>query len=232
MRPALFALLFLAAPVAVNAQRNAEDLRDRPATLGGGLEIGIPIGAFGNSWGREIVGVSANLGVPMRILPFDWGFDFAWGSMGGESAVVAVDQEHLEAGTKGDLKVRSSVYGYHGLLRLRPTFGKVSPYVEGLAGLRHFTTRTKVEVDGMDKPLSKERNAGAFAWSSGWAAGVQVAPTRAFYVEGRVERINSGEVEYVDPASITISPQGEVGFSTIKSPTRTVNVHLGIGFLF
>lgn len=236
MRPFIIAVLLLASMAETHAQRGRgqgdRGFRDRPATLGGGLDIGIPIGAFAESWGREIVGVSANLAVPMRALPLDWGFDFAWGSMGGESAVVAVDQDHLAPDTQGDLTVRSNVYGYHGLLRLRPMFGKVSPYIEGLAGMRHFTTRTKVRVDGLDKPLSKERNAGAFAWSSGWAVGLQVAPSRAFYVEGRVERINSGEVEYVDPRSIVISPQGEVGFSTITSPTRTVNVHLGIGFLF
>ncbi|MDX9750069.1 MAG: hypothetical protein RBT71_03200 [Flavobacteriales bacterium] len=234
MRTIVLTALLLAATAGAHAQRrgDARGFRDRPATLGGGLDIGIPIGAFADSWGREIVGVSAHMGVPMRILPFDWGFDFAWGSMGGEKAVVAVDQDHLAPDTQGDLTVRSNVYGYHALLRLRPTFGKVSPYVEALGGLRHFTTRTKVRVDGLDKPLVKERNAGDFAWSSGWAAGVQVAPGRAFYVEGRVERINSGEVDYVDPASIVISPQGEVGFSTIGSPTRTVNVHIGIGFLF
>ncbi len=238
MRLALTTVLFLAVLVDAQAQRRDQrgngdwGFRDRPATLGAGLEIGIPIGAFADSWGREIVGMSANLAVPMRILPLDWGFDFAWGSMGGENAVVAVDQEGLAPHTQGDLSVRSNVYGYHGLLRLRPMFGKVSPYVEGLAGVRHFTTRTKVRVEGLDKPLSTERNAGAFAWSSGWAVGLQVAPTRGFYVEGRVERLNSGEVEYVDPRSIMISPQGEVQFSTIGSPTRSVNVHFGVGFLF
>lgn len=216
------------------AQRDRDRFwgRDRPATLGGGLEIGIPVGAFADSWGREIVGVSADLGVPMRLLPFDWGFDFAWGSMGGESRLVEVEQENLDPNTTGNLTVRSNVYGYHGTLRFKPVIGKVSPYIEGLAGLRHFTTRTRIKVDGTNEQLSKERNASAFTGSAGWAVGVQVAPTRGFYVEGRLERLNGGKVTYVDPRSISITSGGDVSYETISSPTRLVNVHLGIGFQF
>jgi hypothetical protein len=203
----------------------------RQTTLGGGLEIGIPMGQFSESWGREIVGVSANLGVPMRLLPFDWGFDFSYGRMGGDRQVVALNEQFLST-TTGELKVNSVIYGYHGLLRFKPINGKVSPYVEGLLGLRHFTTKSRVEVDGLDQPLRKERNANDFTGSSGWAVGVQVAPTRAFYVEGRVERLNSGRVSFVDPNTIVIDGNGGVEFETRSSQTRVVNVHLGVGLRF
>ncbi len=232
----LFLLSLITLATAAEAQQRQDDwrqnFRGRPATLGGGLEIGIPVGAFADTWGREIVGVSANLGVPMRILPFDWGFDFAWGSMGGESRLVDIDQENFDPNTTGNLSVRSNVYGYHGTLRFKPINGKVSPYIEGMAGLRHFTTRTQIKVDGTSEPLLKERNASAFTGSAGWAVGLQVAPSRAFYVEGRVERLNGGKVTYVDPRSISISAAGDVDYETISSPTRLVNVHLGIGFRF
>ena len=52
------------------------------------------------------------------------------------------------------------------------------------------------------------------------------------YARGRVERLNGGKVTYVDPRSISISAAGDVDYETISSPTRLVNVHLGIGFRF
>jgi hypothetical protein len=203
----------------------------RPTTISGGLEIGIPIGAFADSWGREIVGLSANMAMPMRLLPIDIGFDFAWGRMGGDKEVVAVNEQVLAVNT-GELTINSNIYGYHGLARFKPINGMVSPYVEVLAGFRHFTTRSELRVEGLNEPLREERNSSKFVGSTGWAVGVQVAPTRAFYLEARVERLNSGKVEYVDPRSIVINGNGDVTYQTLKSPTRVANVHLGIGFRF
>lgn len=205
--------------------------RGRPATLGGGLEVGIPVGLFAENWGQETVGLSANVASPMRLLPFDLGFDFAWGRMGGDRRVVAVNEDLLAVNT-GELSVNSDVYGYHVLARFKPINRKVSPYFEVLGGLRQFTTRSTLRVDGADRPIRKDRNANSFVGSAGWAVGAQVAPTTHFYVEGRVERLNTGRVAYVDPRSIRIDGNGEVSYETRSSPTRTVNVHLGIGFRF
>lgn len=241
MRSHLFLFLFLGCATLASAQQRGNGRNDRPnnagllqnrmSTLSGGLEIGIPVAAFGDSWGREIVGLSANVAMPMRLLPFDLGFDVAWGRMGGESKVVAVNEAVLAVNT-GDLEVNSNVYGYHALARFKPFNGKVSPYVEGLVGLRHFTTRSILRVDGLDEPFSKERNASSFAGSAGWAVGLQFAPTRAFYVEGRVERLNSGKVAYVDPDSIVIDANGVVSYETRSTSNNVVNVHLGIGLRF
>jgi hypothetical protein len=213
--------------------RNANDRWNNPRTptLGVGLEIGIPRGAFNDSWGREIAGFSANFTAPMRLLPFDWGFDYSFGALGGESQVVAINEEALTA-TTGDLRIRSSVMGYHGQLRLKPFNGKVAPYAELLAGARHFVTRTTIEVEGLDQPVREDRNESALSWSSGWAVGLQVAPSRAFYVEGRVERLNGSKVDYVDPRSISIQPDGQVNYTTLRSGTHVLNIHLGVGLRF
>jgi hypothetical protein len=226
MRTLTTIALLLTMATAVSAQFSR-----RPVTLSGGLEIGVPVGEFQDTWGKEIFGVSGNLTVPMRILPFDWGFDFAWGRMGGTSRQVPVSIEHVEA-TTGDLRVNSDMFGYHGLLRLKPFNGKVSPYVEGMLGIRQFTTRTKIDVVGMDQPYFDQRNANEFIWSHGWAAGIQIAPAKMFYFELRAERLNGGQVAYVDPRSIEISDQGVVDYSTLNSGTRVVNVHVGVGLRF
>jgi opacity protein-like surface antigen len=206
-------------------------LQHRPVTLGGGLEIAIPFGEFDQALDKQMVGVSANLTVPMRLLPFDIGFDFSWARMGSVRDVVTVNDEYVDA-TTGDLRTRSEVYGYHGQLRFKPFNGKVSPYIEGMAGLRQFTTRTDITVDGLDQPIMTQRNANSFVGSYGWAVGIQVAPTKVFYIEGRVERLEGGRVSYVDPRSIAVSPDGDVSYATVSSGANVVNVHLGIGFRF
>lgn len=205
----------------------------RTASVAGGLEIGIPIGEFDATWGHQLVGLSANMTMPMRRLPLSYGFDFAWARMGSESKVVAIDEENIES-TTGDLSVKSNVYGYHALLRLQPFTGKVSPYVEGMAGARQFTTSTEIEVDGMDAPLMEQRNENEFIGSTGWAAGLQVMPgkQRNFFLEARVESLAGGQVSYVDARSIVVSPEGEVNYGTLTSGTRVMNITFGIGLRF
>jgi len=203
----------------------------RAATLGGGLEVGIPRGAFNDSLDKNIAGFSANFTVPMRLLPFDWGFDYAYGTIASENQEVDIQEEALTV-TTGDLKVRSTVMGYHGLLRFKPLNGTVMPYIEGLAGARHFSTRTTIEVDGLDEPLREERNETALSWSAGWAVGLQIAPTRSFYIEGRVERLSGSEVSYVDPRTIVVDNEGVIDYETQSSPTHVLNIHLGIGLRF
>ncbi|MCB0763498.1 MAG: hypothetical protein R2815_12175 [Flavobacteriales bacterium] len=220
----------LALPLLLFAHLSAQPLR-RPVTIGGGMEIGVPFGEFGDSWGKEMLGLSGNFTVPMGILPFDYGFDFAWARMGGEKDDVHVNEEYIES-TEGRLAVNSNIYGYHGLLRLKPFTGKVSPYIEGMAGVRQFTTHTSLTVDGVDDPLMEQRNTNDFVFSHGLAAGIQVAPSKVFYIEGRVERLEGGKVTYVDPGSIEIDPAGNVTYGTLTSGTHVVNVHLGIGFKF
>lgn len=207
--------------------------QDRPAAIAGGLEIGIPIGEFDNTWGHQMAGLSANMVVPMRRLPLYFGFDFAWGHMGGKTVEVAVDEEGV-ASTTGDLSVRSNAYGYHGLVRLQPFTGKVSPYIEAMGGLRQFTTRTEIKVDGLDQPIMEQRNENAFIGSGGWAAGVQILPgkSRNFLLEMRVERLDGGRVTYVNPDAIEISPEGDVDYGTLSSGVRVVNITFGVGIRF
>jgi hypothetical protein len=203
----------------------------RSPTISGGLEIGIPRGEFNDTWGRELVGFSANMAMPMRLLPFQWGFDFGYAQMGSERSKIPVNDNFIEA-TEANLRVNANVYSYHGLLRFRPIRGQVSPYFDGMLGLRHFTTNSVVRVDGLSEPISKERRTSNFSGSSGWAAGVMVGVSGMLYLEGRVERLSGGRTSYIDGRSISIDPQGQVTYETLNSRTSTVNVHLGFGFKF
>lgn len=199
--------------------------------LGGTVGVGVPTGEFADTWGKEMFTFGGQLAAPSRRLPLQLGFAFGYGIMGKEMGKVMVSDPSLLA-TEDRLTVKAKVLSYHPFLRLSPSKGKVRPYVDGLVGMRQFTTRSRLTVEGLDKPLSKERNANDFVMSTGWAAGLMVTLGGAGYIEARVERFHSGKTTYVDPSSIAVDPNGEVSFSTLNSATGTVNVLLGLGFRF
>lgn len=199
--------------------------------IGGGIGLSIPTGEFQGTWGRNMFDINAHLAFPLGILPFQGGFAFDHGRMGGSRDIVPVNDAALTA-TEGELRVRAKVLSYHPLLRFSPLKGKVRPYVDAMAGFRQFSTVSTIHVDGLESTYSTERNSNDLAFSTGWAAGVMITWGGVAYVEARVERFNSGEATYVDPASISVDDQGTVGFNTLTSKTNAVNVLLGIGLRF
>jgi|694.fasta_scaffold02783_29 hypothetical protein len=235
MRPALLLLIApLLAPALLLAQ---DDTPQRPfagrqSTIGGGLEINIPVGDFNEVWGRNFWGFSANFTAPARRLPIDYGFDFSYARMGTREGKVFADQAGAADPIEGDLTVKCKLYSYMAQVRLRPIHGRVSPYVEGLFGARQFTTRSELVLDGASDPTIEDRKANAWTGAYGWAAGTLVGFGSQFYVEGRVERLWGGRVSYVDPTSITISDTGEMSYGTLSSATDVVNVQVGIGLRF
>lgn len=235
-RPLTALLLAVTATTAVLAQQNdpapRRPFQGRQSTLSGGLELAVPVGDFNNVWGRNFWGFSANFTYPARLLPFDYGFDFGYGRMGTNEATITVQQPAPNAAVEGDLTVRSKVYSFLGMVRLRPINGRVSPYIEGLFGARQFTTRSDLTIADGSAPDSWDRNANAWTGAYGWAAGTLVGFGPQFYVEGRVERLWGGRVEYADPESIEITPAGDVTYDKLESATDVVNVQLGVGIRF
>lgn len=204
----------------------------RPTTLSIGGTVGTPLGQFNEEYGKAILGLGGNISVPMMgILPLETGFAFNWGRLGAERETVVVDQAYLST-NEGELRTTSNMYSFHLQGRFRPFTGRVSPYVDGLAGVRTFSTRTRITVEGLEEDLSNERNALDATWSYGWAAGIQVKVGAPLYVEARVEKLQGHKVDYVDPETIIVTPSGQVEYQLRSSHTDVFNVHLGIGFTF
>jgi hypothetical protein len=199
--------------------------------IGGTIGISVPKGEFADTWGRNMFTFGGQLAFPHGLLPLQFGFAFDYGVMGERSRTVPVANPGLTA-TEGRLAVQAKVLSYHPLLRFSPLKGKFQPYVDGMVGLRQFTTLSTIAVDGLDQPISRERDANAFAFSAGWAAGLMVHFAGIAYIEGRVERFSSGKTSYVDPASISISSSGDVDYNTLHSRTDAVNILVGIGIRF
>jgi hypothetical protein len=201
----------------------------RSTTLSGGVEFGIPLGEFDHTWGQTTSGLSANIALPLRILPLEIGYDFAWGRMGGEYDAEQAPGNILGSQTGQRVEVNSDVYGHHGLIRLNPMRGQVRPYGEVMLGARHFVTRSVVTTE--EGVVDDERD-GSVASSVGWAVGAMISLSRQFYVEGRVERLFSGEISYVDPTTIEISSDGSVGYEKLQSRTDVLNIQIGVGLRF
>lgn len=227
---ALCLMLFTAA--SITAQNNDNTQRTtRSMTLSGGLFIGEPLGQFDAAFGREIIGLGANFATPILKLPIEWGAQFNWGTLGGEDAIVAVDEEFLGT-TEGTMKVKSNMYAVHGLARFKPLQGQVRPYFDLMAGWRTFSTRTKLRVEDIDGTLTNEKNETDWTTSLGWAVGLMYGFNHRIYAEGRFEKLNGGRVTYVDDTSIAITPEGLVTYETKTSQTDMFNIVLAVGFNF
>lgn len=201
-------------------------------TLGGTIGMSIPTGEFDRTFGKDMFHLGAHMGFPLGRTPLlQGGFAFGYSVMGRNEVTVPITTDYLGI-TEGTLTTRCKVFSYHPLLRLNPLGGRVRPYVDGMVGFRQFSTTSKVEADGIEDNISKERNETDLAFSTGWAAGVMVTLGEVAYIEARVERFDSGEATYVDPESVTVSDQGAVGFGTLTSNTDVTNIMLGVGFRF
>ena len=200
-------------------------------TLSVGLEVGEPLGEFDDNYNGNPAGLGLNLSIPGGLLPIEWGFDFGYASMGSNRSDVEIQDENLDV-TEGTMKINSNIYGYHATARFKPLNGLFAPYIEGLAGLRTFSTKTKIEVDGLDDPYSTERNSQAVAFSYGWAAGAMFNVGKVVYLEGRFEKLRGTDVEYVDQNTVQVDENGNFTYETRKSNTNIANIHLGIGFRF
>lgn len=228
-------LLLLIGPYHLAAQRTDGSSKGnhdrRPMTVSFGMRLGVPTGEFDLVYDRELFGLGGNFSVPFRRLPFEWGLDVGWQRMGSTETTVAINEEFIEA-TEAELDLNADMWAYHTFMRFKPLRGRVCPYADAYAGVRTFSARTKIRVDGLEEPLSNDRNAMDAAFSYGWGAGLMVKLKKAVNVEAGFQKLQGTEVSYVDPESITVSPDGVVGFGTLTSNSDLFNVHLGIGFNF
>ncbi|MBL7964790.1 MAG: hypothetical protein JNM31_13210 [Flavobacteriales bacterium] len=224
----LTTIALLASALVASAQN---ENRGRSATLSLGGHYGEPLGEFEQVWESGFPGLGGQLSVPMRRLPFEWGLGFTWSYLGNKDFTVPIDVASVPSKT-GELDVNVNLYAVHPFLRFRPIQGRVMPYVDGLAGARAFTIRTRLTADGVDGPLSKKTEDVDIASSWGWAVGLMVAVTGNLYVEGRFEKLRGGEATYVDRETIDVDANGRLTYGTRTSTTDMWLAQLGIALRF
>ncbi|HPF89419.1 MAG TPA: hypothetical protein PLL57_02045 [Flavobacteriales bacterium] len=220
------ALLFSA-----SAQVNNNDnfWQQRSSTVSGGLELGVPLGEFEHTWGSTVYGISANIAMPMRNLPLEFGYDFSWGRMGSEYSTPRASGGLLSAVQQQSVDVKCNIYGHHALARLNPLRGNIRPYGEVMLGARNFVTRSTVTTE---EGVTGDERDGSWVASSGWAVGLMYGIGRQVFLEGRVERLFNGKVDYVDPRTIEIASDGGVSYEKLNSRTESLQIQVGIGLRF
>lgn len=193
--------------------------------------VALPTGEFADTWRSPMFTLGGQFSAPLGLLPLQSGLNFGYGFMSRATAELPLADPAITA-DHGTLEVHAKTLAYHPFLRLSPLRGKLRPYVEGLVGVRQFTTFSTVRVDGLDEPLQRDRAANDLVFSSGWAAGLQLGWGGIGYLEARVERFHGGDATYVDPSTVTVDPTGAVTFNSLNSRTDLMNLLLGIGIRF
>ncbi len=201
----------------------------RTITASGGLQIGVPVGDFKETFGHTLVGFSGTLSIPMRRIPLEFGYDFAWARMGGETRSTSGSGTLFAQNNGPKVEVSSNVYDHLVFLRLSPSKSRIRPYGDVLAGARHFVTRSVASTADLNTATEKD---GSLALSYGWALGLMVGLNDNIYAEARVERLITGQISYVDPSTIQVTNDGAVSYEKLTSNVDVVNIQFGIGFRF
>jgi hypothetical protein len=218
---------------AQNPSTNRQVLRVQPrrsASLSAGLQLAVPTGEWADNYTGKPFGVNAALSLPLMQLPIEVGGGFAWNRMFGASQDVSISDG---AGnfTPGDLRVNGNAYSYMLFGRLRPLDGKIRPYGELFAGVRNFSTNSKLKANTVDNPTTGlvDRNFTAIA---GYAIGLKIELTPGVFAEGRFEKMAGSKADYIDPNSVVINPDASFTYSTLSSRTDQWAISLGIAFSF
>lgn len=200
-------------------------------TLIGFGGVSTPTAGSAGTWGREMLMFGGHIAFPIGHTPLQGGFEFSYGLMGSHSGDV-VTLEDEAADTKGTFDARCKVLGYLPLLRFSPLHGKVRPYIDGLLGVREFTTSSTVRIDGAKGGTHKRNELNDVALSKGWAAGIMIRLGDAGMIDLRAETIDGGSASYVDPTTIATDDTGAITFETLTSRTDVIDLVVGIGLRF
>lgn len=209
----------------------------RRPTLSMGLEVAAPINQFADNFDGVPVGLGAQfLTNASRRSPFEFGLGFSWLSQGSSKKDIwiyeGVDIDGVAVFSRGTIAVNSNIYTYNGIVRFKPLLGVVQPYIDGLAGMRNFSTSTVVQSNEDGSEREKDRATRDFALTYGWAAGVKVRVTPTLMVEGRFSNLYGTAVSFVDRNTLDISDEGEITFEETSTRTDMYIFHVGVCFEF
>jgi opacity protein-like surface antigen len=221
------------------AVNNRVDFKDEfIGILQGHMKFAIPQGEFANTYSESaFFGLGAGLLFQVLESPIDAGLtvDYFWMERQQKDFTVTDPQF-------GNYDVTSTINGnvvpIHGVIRvtpLRTVLPKFNPYIEGLAGFRVFSIRTKIEVDDGSNTTQPEpeidRDPSA-AWSYGYAAGLYFEVSPNFNIDLGVANVYGSNASYIDAESLRFTTQGDPVYERKESKTHVVNIRAGVNILF
>ncbi len=186
-----------------------------------------------NNFGNLGYGINTGLIVsPLferRPSPFLIGLDFSYFTYGQEKDGATANTPRL--------KSTYNVYTWNGLVRIRPPLekGALTPFADGLLGLKLYTTKTKVDKDLLDflftdnqaEVLNNVRDTGlSFGTGAGFYTNPRNRSAPSFSL--RLLYLWGDEVEYVVKDSIKVDAAGSLSYETDRANTSMFLIQIGI----
>lgn len=231
----VLSLVLLTVPVSAQRVRN-----NRGPSIAFGVQVAQPTGQFKQQYDGYPIGVAANFSAPLSRSPLEIGFGYAWNNMGSQTEEVSVlvgqDIDGDNIYENGDLQIRSNTNRFQMMARLRPFNGMIQPYVDGVAGLETYRTKTTIEVVSDYVGYSEGQNADTqlfdMTYSFGWAAGLRIRLAPNIFLDGRFESLIGGPAKYIDQNSIEVINATDLDFEIKSSRTDKFTYQLGLAATF
>ncbi len=128
----------------------------------------------------------------------------------------------------------------HLIFRLQPKRGAVRPYVQGMLGVKRFSTHTSFYEDDFDDPFDRYTNLKDSVFSYGLGSGLQITLKEGVGRRGPFGQIMlhlggryllGAEAEYAIADSVEIDGT-DVSFEVTESRTDLFQLQLGVNFRF
>ncbi|GEO03142.1 hypothetical protein AAE02nite_08060 [Adhaeribacter aerolatus] len=158
--------------------------------------------------------------------------------LGAEVSYLPFGIEKQPVGTGSSsytLKTTHSQVPLHALVRLKPRrLSTVTPYLDGLAGITVFNSRTKIKEDLFtslrdEDPIVVSRHTST-VFNYGLAAGFSVAVNnrKSFYADIRLIYLESPLATYVKKGDVLVDQNGDATYLYSRSETSTFMVQLNL----
>jgi hypothetical protein len=156
--------------------------------------------------------------------------------------LIGVDIGYLNYGVEkinansGDpaLKVTHNIFSFNGIGRLRPFNhnGKVTPFVDGLLGLKLYNTRVKVDKTFLDTIFNNDeaevlKNVNNTGVNFGLGCGFYTHSSKGIGFTMRGLYMWGDEIDYVVRNSVKVN-NGTLSYETATANTSMLTIQLGI----
>jgi len=194
----------------------------------------IPTGDFRRNVTNNGYGVGGQFLVGVGRSPLFLGADAAITTYGSEEHKEPISTTIPELRVK--VRTDNNIALAHILLRAQPRTGAVRPYADGLIGIKHLFTNTRILSDSNDQEIASTKNLSDLAFSYGFGGGVQVRLARFgrngdISLDGKARYLRGGRAEYLKRGSIR-RENGAVFFDVLRSRTDVATIQIGIAFRF
>lgn len=206
--------------------------------------LGFPQGAFKENAGNISPGGGLDFIYSHPRLPFGIGISFGELVYGREKFPETIQSSYADFDVN-QVTTNSIILG-HMIFRFQNNQGRLRPYFDGLIGLNHLRTKTKIREQGSWDEEIRINNMADTAFSYGGGLGLMFCVyERPWITAGKqsikkkwgvlvdlgVRYIKGGQAEYLQESSIS-REDGELYYDVKKSRTDLVSVLIGITLNF